>query len=221
MIAFRFWERVRYSAEGLRVSTRGLSKRGQEELSVSFDSAELLQEGEAFLRYVVDYLDRTGAKITAGQTLNYGYWLVKFEPVEGALDVWEQEAGFMHFQHGVSLALRYWRDQHEICSLFEAAFDPPNPGDLTAISSGVLEGRPVQAVRYQFGEPMSGWLIVTDQYDGKVNSLTNHHSYHVTSRRPELAKFLALPRGFRFDQAAGERVWFDAEVANQETPNQP
>jgi|RhiMetdeSRZDD1v2_1073273.scaffolds.fasta_scaffold171932_2 hypothetical protein len=218
MSPIRFWERVGYKTDGLRVSTTGLSKKGQAELTVAVDSADLLEEAENFLRFVVRYLDRTGARITAGQTLNYGYWMVKFEPIEGgALDVWEYDPEFRELQRGGSLTLRYWRDQNEICELFHASFEPPNAGKLTAVSIGVLEGRPVQAVRYRFGDPMSGWLIVTDQYDGNVKSLTNHHTYHVTARRPDLAKFVALPAGFRFDQASGERVWFDAEAAALQT----
>jgi hypothetical protein len=65
---------------------------------------------------------------------------------------------------------------------------------------------------------MSGWLIVTEQYDGDINSLKNHHTYHVTAARPDLAKFLALPCGFRFDQTDGEKAWFDPEAAAMQVP---
>jgi hypothetical protein len=64
------------------------------------------------------------------------------------------------------------------------------------------------------GEHMSGWFLLTDKWDKNVASLTNHHTYHVTAARPDLARFLALPTGFRFDLRSS-RVWFDGEVANQ------
>ena len=131
----------------------------------------------------------------------------------GVLDVWEYDLELRNFLHGGSLALRYWSDQKSVCEPSHAAFDPPNAGKLTAVSAGVLEGSPVQAVRYNLEESMSGWLMVTDQYDGKIKSLINHHTYHITASRPDLAKFLALPCGFRFDQTKGERIWFDPEVA--------
>lgn len=82
---------------------------------------------------------------------------------------------------------------------------------------GVMEGLPVQAVRYDFGEPMSGWLIVTDQYDGNVETLTNHHTFHVTAARPDLAKYLALPAGFRVDQTREDLVCFDPAAAATKT----
>jgi hypothetical protein len=59
---------------------------------------------------------------------------------------------------------------------------------------------------------MSGWWITTDRYDGNVTSLKQEHLYHVTARRPDLAPYIALPYGFRFDFAAREDVWFDEGV---------
>lgn len=215
----RFWRRVKYKTDGLAVSTVGLRKKGQAEISISVDSQGFLEEAEGFLRFVVDYLDHANVRILPNQTMNYGYWLVKFERIgDGGLDVWEYDPQLVHFVHGGSLSLRYWRDQHDVCKTFGAPFDPPNPGKLTSVSAGVMEGRPVQAVRYNFGDPMSGWLIVTDQYDGNIKSLTNHHTYHVTAARPDLAKFLALPCGFRFDQTEREVAWFDPEAAATQFP---
>ncbi len=217
MSVIKFWDRVRYKTDGLSVFTAGLAGRGQAEIKVSVNSRELLKDTEEFLRFVVKYLETENQRITPSQTMNYGYWLVKFEPsTDGALDVWEYDPELREFQHGGSLAIQYWRDQHSTCEKFHATFDPPNPGKLTSVSAGVLEGLPVQAVRYNFGDPMSGWLIVTDQYNGEITSLTNHHIYHVTAARPDLAKFLALPCGFRFDQTNGERAWFDPEAAEMQ-----
>lgn len=214
---WKFWERIRYRQDGLRVSTKGLLRRGQAELSIAVSSPDLIAEADFFLHFVVNYLNETGARITVGQTLNYGYWLVKFQPLPtGSLDVWEYNAEGTEFIPEGNLALSYWRDQQEICGMYGAAFDPPNPERLTAISAGVMEpGRPVQAVRYPWAEPMSGWLVVTDIYDGKIESLTNHHTYHLSAARPDLAKYLALPYGSRFDLVGGGRVWFDPEVADQ------
>lgn len=156
-----FRERVSFKRENLRVSSQGLLKRGQADLAVSVDSADLLDEAEAFLRYVVAYLDQAQTKITAGQTLNYGYLLVEFPPVsDRMLKVWELDAEGTQFVKGGSLTLRYWRDQHAICDKYKAAFSPPNPEELTVVSASALEiGRPVQAVRYRWSEPMSGWMI--------------------------------------------------------------
>ncbi len=211
----RFWDRVRLEREGLTVATRGLTRKGQAEMIVSVDSPDLVNEAEAFLLFVSDYIERAGARIRSGETLIYGYWLVKFQPTDREdLRVWERDPQFTTYVPGASLTLRYWRDQNAVCRKYGTCFHPPNPGELTVLSAGVMEGRPVQAVRYLMGEPLSGWMIVTDLYDGKIESLTNHCTYHVTAARPDLAKYLALPHGFRFDLTDGEKVWFDPEAAN-------
>jgi hypothetical protein len=45
--------------------------------------------------------------------------------------------------------------------------------------------------------------------------LKREHLYHVTAARPDLAEYVALPYGFRFDLSQGQDVWFDPKVASQ------
>lgn len=205
-----------FHTNGLTISTGGMNTRALPEMRVSVGSASLLPECEFFLQFVADYLTESGKRIRPGETLNYGYWLVKFQSVnDDMLEVWEYNAEATDFVIGGTLAMSYWRDQHEVCAQYGAEFSPPRPDKLTAVSAGVMEGLPVQAVRYPWQEHMSGWLLVTSKWDQNVKSLTNHHTYHVTAARPDLARFLALPIGFRFDLTKKQRVWIDQEVANQ------
>ena len=212
-----FWNNVTLEREGLQVRSRGLSKRGQSELVVRVDSAELITHAEQFLRHVIKYLDQVKTRITDGQTMNYGYWLVKFLSASNdLLEVWEYDPSGTDFIRGGSLTFTYWRDQHAICDKYGAAFSPPNPEQLTVVSAGVLEGElPIQAVRYPWAEHMSGWIIMSEQYDGNIESLMHHHTYHVTANRPDLAQYIALPFGYRVDLAHGEHVWFDQKVASE------
>lgn len=205
---------MQYNVAGNRVTTSGLAAIGQAELTLCVRASDLLPEATAFLTFVAEYIKQTSARIRSGQTLNYGYWLVRFDECEnGALDVSEYEETFSELRPGADRALRYWRDQRKVCIDNGSEFDPPNPGTLTSVSAGVMEGGAVRAVRYRPNDGMSGWIIVTDQYDGDVASLMNHHTYHLTAARPDIAKYLALTYGFRFDQPSGGRVWFDREVA--------
>lgn len=207
---------LRLKTQGLKVTTSGFLESGMPELCAEVETVSLLPECENFLRFVANYLFESGRKIHAGETLNYGYWLVKFQAVNNdLLEVWEYDSEGTKFVRGGSLALRYWRDQHRVCSAYGAEFTPPRPDKLTAVSAGVMEGAQVQGVRYPWQEHMSGWLLVTKQWDGNIKSLTNHHTYHVTATRPDLAAFLALPIGFRIDLTDGQHAWLDQEVAHQ------
>lgn len=67
----------------------------------------------------------------------------------------------------------------------------------------------MQGVRYPSPEHMSGWWVTTDRYDGDVRTLRHEHLYHLTAARPDLARYVALPFGFRFDLGRHEDVWFD------------
>ena len=59
----------------------------------------------------------------------------------------------------------------------------------------------------------AGWYVTTPRFNGDSKTLKVEHLYHLTAARPELARFVALPPGYRFDTTSGEDVWFDAEVA--------
>jgi len=207
--------RVGFQTKHLETRTEGLASGGQPELAVTVKQAALIPESEAFLRYVVDYVERTKAVLRSGETLLYGYWVVRFMQQGDALEVWEYDKECKELVPGANLALTYWRDQRDTCLKLGAPFVPPRADRLAAISAGVFEGDEVEGVRYPSPEHMSGWWITTDRYDGNVDSIKNEHLYHVTAARPELAKYLALPQGFRFHLKGEEAAWFDAEVASE------
>jgi hypothetical protein len=200
------------------ICTEGLKVSGHSEVSVDVD-AGLIEEAERFLKYVSAYLASSGKQLRSGETMAYGYWLVKFQDVEQGrhLETWEYSADASDFVKGGDLTLGYWKDQHFVCDQHSAVFSPPRPDKLTVISAGVIEGLAVQGIRYPSPDHMSGWWITTDLYDGNVKSLRHEHTYHVTAARPDLAKYLALPDGFRFNFSVAEEVWFDEKVLEPAT----
>ena len=213
-----FWRRIRLVSEGLSVRTDGLSRRDHPELRVAVSDPGLRAGAERFLRFVADYLRKSGRSLRVGETLRYGYWLVKFaadvaDP--NVLEVTELEADAAAFRPGGSLSIRYWEEQHRVCRRYNALFAPPDPDTLTALSAGVKEGKPVQGMRYPWPAPMSGWLIVTDEHDGDETSLVHDHTYHVTAARPDLAPYLALPPGFGFDLRGTSKVTYDEELLKE------
>ena len=201
--------------EQCRAQTRGLAQHGHPDLRVEVADESLVPEAERFLRFVAEYLMRDKARILSGQTLAYGYWLTKFvSHSDAVMEVWEYNANATDFVPGATLTLTYWRDQHDECEKHSAEFTPPRPDRLVVISAGVLEGDPLEGVRYPSPEHMSGWWFTTKRYSGDVKSLRREHLHHVTAARPELARYIALPFGYCFkleDQST--RVWFESDVA--------
>ena len=104
--------------------------------------------------------------------------------------------------------------QREVCRQHGAPFRPPAQDQLCAVSVGVYDGDAVQGVRYVAPEHMSGWYLTTDRYNGDHRSLVVEHVSHVAQRRPDIAPFLALPPGFRFDVTpVSAEAWYDEDVA--------
>lgn len=205
--------RIVTGADGLTVATEGRSNgAGLRDCCVRVDEASLVSDCYPFLETVLAYME-AGRAIAPGETMGYGYWITKaVADGEHRLDFWERCPDKGIFIPGISNTLRYWREQHRVCTAACAPFAPPNPGQLVVISDGVYEGDAVQGIRYPSPSHMSGWWITTDRYDGNVSSLRTEHIHHVSSKRPDLAQFLGLDYGYRFYSDNGEVLFHPAAL---------
>lgn len=209
---------IRVVLDGLSARTHGLASLGLSELEVTVGDSSLLPDARRFLSNMGEALEQGTIRLYAGETVQCGYWIVKFDAKSpNLLSASEPNAENTEFVPGATLALGYRREQQQVCNEQGAAFDPLLPLSGVACSEGVLEGRlPIAGARYRYGEKMSGWFLSTDLYDGTSKTANVHHAYHVTAARPELTKYLALPPGFRFELGADTRIWFDPELATEE-----
>ncbi|MGZ3182659.1 MAG: immunity protein Imm33 domain-containing protein [Telluria sp.] len=193
------------------MTTRGLRRSSGREISATISDRTFRNECLRFLHFVADYM-RTNRPINPEETLGYGYWITKaMAEGDDLLSFWEYDDEAVTFVPGITLTLRYWRDQHLVCDQAVSVFSPPRVDQLVVVSDGVLEGEPVQGVRYPSPEHMSGWWITTDRYNGDVATLKTLHAYHLTATRPDLARYLGLAYGFRFYSEDG-RTQFDPKA---------
>ncbi|AZA80219.1 hypothetical protein EG359_10380 [Chryseobacterium joostei] len=90
------------------------------------------------------------------------------------------------------------RNQSEICSHYGLSIIFPNFNQMVVISQGVYEGKDIEGIRYESPEHMSGWWLITDDYNDNIESLMTVHYHHIAFSRPDILKYLALPFGYRF-----------------------
>lgn len=193
-------------------ATAGLAGQYGYEISATVNDISLQDECHKFVRFIADYVS-AGNIIRSGETVMYGYWLTKAILGDNRrMLFYEYNREATQFIFGMDTTLLYWRDQHQTCQNANAQFAPPRPDQMVSISDGVYEGDHAKGVRYPSPSHMSGWWITTDKYNGDVSSLKTVHAHHVTAKRPDLAKFLALPYGYRFFSPNNE-VWFDEKAA--------
>ena len=196
------------------IQTRGLSLLKLPEMHLLRPRAEFEDAAKNLLEYLGRYVIRD-KPFRDGEKIAYGYWILMIRArAEGDFELFESTEDGTDFIRGADLTLRYWTEQSELCRQTGANFDPPRPEQKAALSAGVLEGDlPVWGVRYRAPSHMSGWYLTTESFSGDVKDLQVDHLYHVTSRRPDLARFLALPAGFRFELTSnGHSAGFDEQV---------
>ncbi len=199
----------------LAVQTDGLLIGDQRELRASISDRGRLVECEGFLKYVADYLTNTGSTLKAGETIQWGYWHVKFELAsDGILDAFEHNPDWSAYIRGISLAASYVAEQHATCAQNGEEMCAPPAHYWCMVSGGVLEDEPVDGARYAADDEISGWYLTTEKYDGNVTSMRWMRLYEVTSVRPDVARYLALPHGYWFNQRDdNEPIGFDAALA--------
>lgn len=193
------------------LETVGLADPHGYELIVRVPPASV-DGAKALLERTATYLRESGRRLQPGETIAVGAWLVRFVPSGRSLDMWEFDDAASDFVPGVEQALALWDQQSDMCRAAQMEFAPPLFNQMVVYSEGVFDGESAEGVRYPAPEHMSGWWVTTDRFDGNMKALRSEHVYHVCSARPDVARFLALPIGSRFDTRTGS-AWFDPEVA--------
>jgi hypothetical protein len=197
------------------LATSGLRALGQHEFHLPLEPGAHPGDARRMLEHFVAYV-QTGARVEPEQTLGYGYWHVRARLDElDRLALHELTADGARYVPGATLALAYWATQRAECERARAEFRPPRPDHLAAVSPGALEDPGIEGIRYPAPEHMSGWYFTSQGFEGSVKDMLVTHLVHVTARRPDLARYVSLPAGFRIRPAAGEVV-FDPAVANEE-----
>jgi len=106
--------------------------------------------------------------------------------------------------------------QKNVCQHYKVNFCPIKTNQLVVISEGVYEGLPIEGIRYPSPEHMSGWWLITDQYDDNIQSLKTVHFQHILDTRLDIVNYMALPFGFRFTVGyQDDIVEYDINVANE------
>jgi hypothetical protein len=195
--------------------TSGLESLGMHEVAVQESRSDWQDDARALLAYVSQYVTAAGKRLLPQETMNYGFWLLKFSlGHDSLLEIHEYDAYGVNFVPGAKLSMEFWRDQHRVCQSAGAASDPPRRDQLAAMSPDLLQTSVAEGVRYNLGDPMSGWILTSKGYDGPVNELRREHLWHLATWRRELIRYLALPVGYRFWTDSEASVRFDAGVAS-------
>ena len=87
---------------------------------------------------------------------------------------------------------------------------------MRAVTAGVTQGEPVEGVRYRPEAHLSGWFLFAASYSGDSDpdDFVLIHACHMFEERPDVAAFLGLPVGWRFDTKVPGYAWFDPVAAH-------
>ncbi|MFP3596897.1 hypothetical protein [Chryseobacterium sp. SIMBA_029] len=180
------------------VETKGLNSYIDKELKVLIGNQHR-EDYVSVVKYMIDYITINKPTILENQNISYYSWLLQFRLDENdCYDLYEINSDGSKFNKGCDTAISLIRNQSEICSHYGLATQFPNFNQMIVISQGVYEGKDIEGIRYESPEHMSGWWLITDDYDDNIKSLMTVHFHHLAFARPDILKYLALPFGYRF-----------------------
>lgn len=89
---------------------------------------------------------------------------------------------------------------------------------MVAVTQAAIDGEIVEGVRYRGTIRFSGWFLAApdDPPTLDPDMVLSIHAIHLFEERSEVARFLALPPGWRFTTRDHGIAWFDPEVARAE-----
>ncbi|HTE61100.1 MAG TPA: hypothetical protein VK631_12175, partial [Solirubrobacteraceae bacterium] len=138
----------------------------------------------------------SGAEIHDGDTLQYGYWSVRFTASPDAIELWERDDDYSGYVRGVDRAVRFWTAQWEACVERGSGFDPPHADGLAVAAKDIFTAPRLNAIRYEAREHTTGWWFLTDSFTGDLEQMAPQHLHHLTAHYPVLARHLALDVGW-------------------------
>jgi len=151
------------------------------------------------IKYIIDYIIDSKPIISENQNIGYYSWLLQFRQNEdNCYDIYEANSDGSGFNKGCDTAISIVRSQSETCSYYGLVPQFPNFNQMVVISKGVYEGNDIEGIRYESPDHMSGWWLITDDYNDDIKSLKTVHYSHVAFARPDILKYLAIPFGYRF-----------------------
>lgn len=180
------------------IYTEGLQKFIDAELRLAIGKCED-EDYIAVIKYIIDYIVDDRPTISENQSIGYYSWFLQFIVNDSAyFDIYEAEVNGDGLSIGCDYAISVIKAQSELCTYYGLIPSFPNFNQMIVISKGVYEGKDIEGIRYDSPNHMSGWWLITDDYDDNINSLMTVHYSHIAFNRPDILKFLALPFGYRF-----------------------
>lgn len=180
------------------IETRGLNSYLDKEVRVVIKDQHQEDYIEV-IKYIIDYILESKPIISEPQNIGYYSWLLQFRMEEkNYYSLFEVNRDGSNFIEGCDTAVSIVRAQSELCSYYGLPVQFPNFSQMIVISDGVYEGNDIEGIRYESPEHMSGWWLITDDYNDDIESLKTVHYHHVAFTRPDILKYLAIPFGFRF-----------------------
>ncbi|SFN92496.1 hypothetical protein SAMN05421594_4738 [Chryseobacterium oleae] len=192
------YKKIEISSNNIYVETKGLNSYLDKEIRVTIGNNQPENYIDV-IKYIIDYIVDSKPIISENQNIGYYSWLLQIRLDENKYyDLYEANSEGSGFNKGCDTAISVVRNQSELCSHYGLAPQSPNFSQMIVISDGVYEGKDIEGIRYESPEHMSGWWLITDDYDDNIESLKTVHFHHVAFARPDILKYLGLPFGYRF-----------------------
>ncbi|RKT01033.1 immunity protein Imm33 domain-containing protein [Chryseobacterium defluvii] len=184
--------------DNIYLETKGINSYLDKEIRVSIGNQHQ-DDYIDVIKYIIDYIIENKPIISENQNIGYYSWLLQFRlENKNYFDLYEVNSDGNDFNKGCDIAISITRSQSELCSHYGLPAQFPNFNQMIVISDGVYEGKDIEGIRYESPEHMSGWWLITDDYDNNIESLKTVHFHHVVFTRPDILKYLSLPFGYRF-----------------------
>ena len=106
-------------------------------------------------------------------------------------------------------------EQIETCRKYGVKYQPLDIGLKLGVSDSFFSDvLPLNGLRHPQRNGTCGWYLWAGEETSEAEDFFKPmHAYHLVERCPSVAKYLALPAGWRFLTAgAYEDVWFDARL---------
>lgn len=161
------------------------------------------------------HLEKLDIPLKENVTFYFWYSKMRFKKEHQLLIIEEYIEIKNEWTKNISRALAYWKRQKDLTIKFWVSFHPVKNDLLVAYWGEIFNKKSkIELLHYEWDEKNSWWIIVTDDYNEKVNNFKFLHLSHIIEKNVDFIDLFWLPiwTFIKINSDKDTEIWFNLKL---------
>jgi hypothetical protein len=165
------------------------------------------------LTYIIEFIQDNKLQVKHGEKLSCFTWMISLNENGSYFEVYEYFPERSAFVPGLKFTHDLYARQKFVCGQINIPPNFPLCDQIVTIDPLIKTGKDAHLFRWRKQDPDSGWIVLTDNFEGQESRFEQITVGQFITMRPESSQFLALPSGFKVIKSGNDaKIGFDKNM---------